>query len=273
MNCHDIRERLVDYLTGDADPAARDEIQEHVAACAACREELESITLAWTKLGVLPEQKPSPDLRTRFYTMLESYKDLRNGDAAEFPARNAAKPASRFASWWPRVPAVQMALSALFLAVGLLAGSLLKSGPGPASRMARLEAELGDMRQQVSLSLLDRPSPSDRLNGLSFAARVQDPNPRTIDALLNTLDSDPNVNVRVAATDALYLFRDTPGVREGLVRSLSRQTSPLVQIALINLLADIKEAQAAQALKSLVENRELAPEVRSKAEWGLKNII
>jgi len=43
------------------------------------------MTLAWTKLGVLPELKPGPELRTRFYSMLESYKELRS--ASDAPAR------------------------------------------------------------------------------------------------------------------------------------------------------------------------------------------
>lgn len=265
MNCREIQDRIVDYLTGDADPGARREIQAHVASCAGCREELESTTLAWTKLGVLPELKPGPALRTRFYTMLESYKELQPG--------SSPKRVSRLAARWPRFPAVQAALSASLLAVGLLAGALLSQGPRRASQVARLEAEVRDMRQQVSLSLLDRPSSSDRLSGLSVAARIEDPSPRTLDALLRTLDEDSNTNVRLAAADALYLFRDSPGVREGLVRSLSRQTSPVVQVALINLLADIKEARAAEALKGLIENKELAPEVRRKAEWGLKSIV
>jgi hypothetical protein len=58
-----------------------------------------------------------------------------------------------------------------------------------------------------------------------------------------------------------------------LVGSLTRQTSPLVQVALINLLADIKETRAAEALKSLIADRELRPEVRQKAEWGLRKLI
>jgi HEAT repeat protein len=166
-----------------------------------------------------------------------------------------------------------MALSALFLAAGVMAGILLKPGPGHSIEIARLEAEVRDMRQQVSLSLLDRASPSDRLSGLSVASQVSDPNPRTLEALFKALDEDSNTNVRLAAVDALYLFRDEARVREGLIGSLTRQTSPMVQVALINLLADIKETRAADALKTLIANRELRPEVRQKAEWGLRKLI
>lgn len=277
MNCQEIQDRFVDFLTGDADPDAQKKVRAHVALCAACREELETMTLAWTKLGVLPEQKPGPALKTRFYTMLETYKDRLEDGVIETEGRGRARLADRFAAWlaarWPKTPALQLAVSALFLAAGLLAGFLLKPGPARFAEIARLEAEVRDMRQQVSLSLLDRSSPSDRLSGLIVASQVRDPNPLTLDALFRTLDEDPNTNVRLAAVDALYLFRDDARVREGLVGSLTRQTSPLVQVALINLLADIKETRAAEALKSLIADRELRPEVRQKAEWGLRKLI
>jgi len=273
MNCRDSQDRFVDFLTGEADPAVRRAIQEHVGSCAVCREELETMTLAWTKLGVLPEQKPGPALRTRFYTMLETYKGRLDEEAAGTERRGRARFAGLFAAWWPKTPTPQMALSALFLAAGIMAGILLKPGPGRSVEIARLEAEVRDMRQQVSLSLLDRASPSDRLSGLSVASQVSDPNPRTLEALLRTLDEDSNTNVRLAAVDALYLFRDDARVREGLVGSLTRQTSPMVQVALINLLADIKETRAAEALKSLIADREIRPEVRQKAEWGLRKLI
>ncbi|MBN2207321.1 MAG: HEAT repeat domain-containing protein [Candidatus Aminicenantes bacterium] len=275
MNCRDLQDRFVDYLTGDADDGLRRAVEAHIASCASCREELEAMSLAWTKLGVLPERKPSPELRTRFYAMLESQKEIQAGSAPSAAARVAPKRAFRLSAWRSLipVPAARAALAASLLAAGYLAGVFLKPEARGGARVAQLEAEVHEMRQTVSLSLLERPSSSDRLSGLSFAARVTNPSPRTLEALLQTLDEDPSTNVRLAAADALYLFRDAPGVREGLVRSLSRQTSPVIQVALINLLADIKEDRAAEALRSLIENEDLAPEVRRKAEWGLKSIV
>jgi hypothetical protein len=273
MNCREIQERFVDFLTGDAEAAVRDEIRDHVSACAGCRDELETMTLAWTKLGVLPEQKPGPALKTRFYAMLETYKVRLEEEHEAAASRGPGHLAGRIAGWWPRTPASQLAFSVLFLVVGLLAGVLLRPGADRSAAIARLEAEVRDMRQQVSLSLLDQSSPSDRLSGLSVAAQVRNPTPRTLDALLRTLDEDPNTNVRLAAVDALYLFRGDPRVRDGLVGSLDRQTSPLVQVALINLLAEIKESRAAEALKRLIADGQLMPEVRQKAEWGLRQLI
>jgi len=93
-----------------------------------------------------------------------------------------------------------------------------------------------------------------------------------LDALLQALDNDPNVNVRLAAADALYLFASNPEVKEGLLKSLARQESPLVQSALIDLLVVSREQRAVQALKTLIGGEKLRPEIKKKAELGIQQL-
>jgi HEAT repeat protein len=91
--------------------------------------------------------------------------------------------------------------------------------------------------------------------------------------LVNTLNTDPNINVRLAAVEALYLFRNQPGVRDNLTNSLALQDSPLVQVALIDLLVEIREQRASEALKALIKNEKLNPDVKKLAEQGIKQLI
>ena len=128
------------------------------------------------------------------------------------------------------------------------------------------------MRQTTALSLLQRPSSSERILGVSYSEQISAPGAPTIEALLRTLDTDPSVNVRLAAVDALYLFAKDPGVKDGLVASLGRQTNPVVQVALIDLLIEIRERKAIDALKSLIGDERIHPDVRKKAEAGLKSL-
>ncbi len=129
------------------------------------------------------------------------------------------------------------------------------------------------MRQTAALSLLSQPSASDRLQGISYSTAVRHPNVKTLAALVNTLNTDPNPNVRLAAVEALYLFRNQPGVKESLVDSLAVQSSPLVQVALIDLLVEIREQRATEALKALIQNDKLDPDVKKLAEQGIKQLI
>jgi hypothetical protein len=78
--------------------------------------------------------------------------------------------------------------------------------------------------------------------------------------------------VRLAALDALHQSASSQMVRHGLVESLDRQTSPMVQIALIDLLVEIREKEAADAVKDLMQEAGLNPEVRERADWALKQL-
>jgi hypothetical protein len=267
MTCEKTRERFADYLTGDLDEAGREDIRKHILACAACREDLENLTVVWAKLGVLPEEQPGGGLRHRFYTMLEEYKDGLE------PERKAARKERRpgWRDWLTfRRPAFAASFSAFLLIAGAAAGWF--AGGGSEMKRVSLSREVQDMRQQYALSLLGQPSATDRIQGIGYSAAVDNPSDTTLAALFDAVDADPNPNVRLAAVDALYLFRDRPGVRESLVRSLAVQTYPLVQVALIDFLVEVREARAAEALKKLVESGELTPEVKKRAEQGLRQI-
>ncbi len=262
MTCERTQEKFADYLTGDLDDAGRGEVQKHILDCGACREDLENLTVVWAKLGVLPEEQPGSAVRSRFYAMLEDYK--------------AAQPVgakSRWTDWFSfRRPAFAASFSAFLLLLGVVAGWFLTGARPGGEKYASLSREVQDMRQQVALSLLSKPSASDRIQGVSYSAEVKNPNDTTLAALFKAVDSDPNPNVRLAAVDALYLFRDRPGVRETLVKSLSAQSYPLVQVALIDFLVEVRETRAIEALKKLIDAGELTPEVKKRAEQGLKQI-
>lgn len=271
MNCEKTQEKFADYLTEDLNEGSRDEVREHILSCAACREDLENLTVVWAKLGVLPEEQPGGGLRHRFYAMLEEYKD---GLEAKGKTARATGLLAGWREWFTfRRPAFAASFSAFLLFVGLGTGWLLNGGRAGGERLTTLSREVQDMRQQVALSLLGNSSATERIQGIGFSAAVENPNDATLAALTDALDNDPNPNVRLAAVDALYLFRNKPGVRESLVRSLAIQNYPLVQVALIDFLVEIREARAVAALKLLIEKNELTPEVKKRAEQGLKQIV
>ena len=270
MNCKQIEGKFPDFLIGDIDQKSKEEIQTHLASCASCREELESLSAIWTKLGVLPEERPSNGLRTRFYTMLESYKQEHERE----------KPVARFkkffegwtARWWPRRPAFQFSLSLALLVIGLSVGYLLNASNGGNGEIAQLREDVHNMQQMVAVSLLDQRSPSERLKGVSWSSRVERPNAGTLEKLLRTLNNDPNVNVRLSIVDALYLFYGNPIVKEGLIHSLSQQTAPLVQVGIIDLIINMRERKAIESLKNLIQTEQLNPEVKQHAESGIQKL-
>lgn len=87
-----------------------------------------------------------------------------------------------------------------------------------------------------------------------------------------SLDDDSNVNVRLAAVDALYLFYDQPEVKEHILGTLAKQDSPLIQAALIDLLVGIRERLAVESLQHLLQDKNLNPQVKQKAVQGIQQL-
>jgi hypothetical protein len=266
MRCENIKIKFPDFLVGDLEQEEKDEIQLHLAECASCREELENLSVIWTKLGVLPEEQPSGALRERFYGMLEGYKaEVRQGRTIRGIRKAFGRLSERF---WGKRLVFQLAASLIPLVIGLIMGYFIKFG----HQNTELRSEIQNVQQLLAVSLLEQRSPTERLRGINLSASMEKPSSQTIEALLNTLNNDPNINVRLAAVDALYLFYNYPSVKEGVIRSLSSQNSPLVQVALVDLLVTMRERQALESFKKLVQANELDPGVKQMLERGIQEL-
>ena len=270
MKCNEIRDLFPDALTGELAAADRAKLEIHIAGCPFCADELRSLSETWTRLGVLPTERPTASMSGRFYAMLEAERRQAEAELASAPERRARKPL--FSGWRIRLPAFQFGLGALPIAAGLGAGLLLGSGGAVGGGTEALRGQVDALRQTVAVALLDKPSSSDRLQGLSYTREVSRPGQSTLDALLRTLDGDPSVSVRLAAVDALYIFAGDPAVKDGIIASLAHQESPLVQVALIDLLVDLREKKAVDSLRALLGNKAIEPGVRQKAEKGISQL-
>lgn len=271
MTCNQANEHLPDYLMGSLSAAAQQELQTHLASCAACQAEVESLRALWADLQTLPAEQPSAELRPRFYGMLEAYQQGLQEAKPAAGVRDAID--GWLARWWPRRPAWQFGFALAMLLFGLWLGQRQTSTDQRNTELAHLRTELQSMRQLVTLSLLQQSSPTERLRGVSYSQLVQEPDQEVQTALLQTLNYDPNVNVRLAALEALYSYGEEPGMRHELVESLRRQTSPLVQIALIDLLVKLREKQSLEMFHQLLQDDELNREVKQRVEWGIQQLL
>jgi hypothetical protein len=263
MNCEQAKERLPDYLAGSIGAQTKAEMLAHLNACEACRADAE----AWNALGCLGEEQPGPELRERFDAMLAAYQ---HGVETE----RARKPRYSFSawleSWWPRRPAWQFGVAMACLAAGLGVGRYAARGPAPNGDMARLIEELHNTRQMVAVSLLQQESATDRLRGVDWSYRLQQPDAKVLGVLLDTVNHDESVDVRLAAVDALRRYAAEPMVRDGLIGALRGRQSPLVQIALIDAMVELRERQAAPVLEQLKSDKAVNEAVRQRADWALQ---
>ena len=259
MNCEEIAQLIPDYVQHSLrEPAAR-EVETHLAGCSECREEVE----LWNALAAVTVEQPSPMLRRTFDLMLDAYRQGRE---------RTAQPKQRVALGWNWLRGfVPSAAAVALLAIGFVGGLYINRSRSDASELASLHRELTNTRQMVALSMLQQQSASDRLQGVSWSRRV-DSDPQIIDALMHTLRYDASVDVRLAALDALRRYADQAPVRSRIEDSFSKQQSPLVQIALVDLMVDLKNPSAVEKLKAFEQIPDLHPTVRQRVEWGIHQL-
>jgi len=255
MNCEDARTQFVDYWRGTLVDENGD-FHTHLVSCERCRAEAEDLKDLWGTLGAMPEEDPSMRLRVRFYDSLRSYRQREEQRRQLF--------------WWLRHPAFQAAAAMAILVVGIGTGYLLRGRD--TTEVSQLRGEVYNMRQLVALSLLQQQSASDRLRGVNFAYRVEQSDPQVLSALLTTVNHDPSVNVRLAAVDAIKNFTDSPVGRKGLVQALGKQDSPLVQIAILDQVVEMREKSAVPAIQTLISVNGVNPEVKQHAQWALRQL-
>jgi hypothetical protein len=269
MRCEQVRERLTDLLTGEPG-ADLEAVRQHLAECSGCRAEADALGQVWSALDAVPSPQPdSTAMRARFASMLDGYEQGRDGAAAARWDRMN----SWLSTFWPRQPLVQLACAAALLVIGLAVGRATRPAVRPPSdETAALRTELRETRQMVTLSLLQQQSASERLRGVSWSSRLEEPGGEVVSALLEALLHDANVNVRLAAIDALARFADQQAVRVGAIEALQSASSPLVQIALIDFVVGAQEKASIEALKRLAADPALNEAVRSRVDWGLTQL-
>jgi hypothetical protein len=271
MNCEAIGELLPDYLQNRLNQELTGEVEKHLAGCPVCGEE----AALWRKLTLLPEEQPSPALQSRFKAMLESYQEGRweKTSLAE-EKRKQPTPMLWGLGNWRQMPLAGVAWACVFLICGFLIGRNMER-PVSNDSQGQLDAmrqELAATRQMVALSMLQQQSASQRLEGVSWSTRLQQPDPQVLSALLHTLRSDASVDVRLASLDALSRYAGRPEVRRELVSSLEGKQSPLVQVALIDLLVDLHDRSAVPQLKQFQQDPKVNPIVRKRVDWGIQQL-
>jgi HEAT repeat protein len=120
--------------------------------------------------------------------------------------------------------------------------------------------------------MLDKDSPTSRLEGVSWSTRVEKLDPQLLAALVNTLNHDANTNVRLSALDALEKFSEDDSARKAMIDSLVMQKSPLVQIALIDALVHMRDRGAVDEFRKLSKQPDVNAAVQQRARWGLEKL-
>jgi len=161
------------------------------------------------------------------------------------------------------ITAPKLAYAFVLLVIGGFIGSFTGND---SDQIEELTAEMESMRQMMMVSMLEGPSASDRLRAVNISTQLPQADERAIQALLFTLNNDPSDNVRIQTIEALARWGDQPDVRQGLIRSIGRQESDLVIVALADVMVELGAKSAAQEFEKLKDQRDITESTRTKID-------
>ena len=272
MNCKDYREHFLLMLTDNLDQEQRNEIERHLESCADCRAEFEAARKVWELMGEIPQPESSTAMHAGFYALLSNYKEeliARRNPVTEW--------INMLREYWSLKARPRMAFSLLLVILSLGAGYLLHR-PGETTnsynrQIETLSSQISEMKQVMMLSLLQDPSASQRIQAVSYTDDIKNVDTKVINALFKTLNEDPNVNVRLATLEALAKLSGDSRVREGLVRSINSQESPIMQSAIADIMVQLQEKSSVQPLQKLLSKKDLNQMVKIKIENSIQKLI
>ena len=276
MNCQRIQESFSDYQDGSLPTAEAAQCRAHLASCPACQREWsawQQFTGQLDTLAATPE--PSPRLREQFYAMVETHESAAEAPSPFGLARSRID--RFFAALLPAQPSLQFTFALALLCGGLFAGRHFMAQPTlviPADdsakeELAALRAQVNSMGQLVTYSLLQQQSTSDRMRAVLATMELKSPDRKILTDLVGSLVFDPSINVRLSAVEALAQHTDDSLVRAGVLTALPRETAPLVQVAMIELLTLTHDQSAMLVFEKLSRDESLDRNVRDAARRGL----
>jgi len=252
MKCEEVKINLPEYIDGKLDKDKTYEVENHLQSCPSCNETNKELNSFLQFTGSFPEIEPPKGMKEEFMLMAELEE-------------NKAK-VRMIIPEWLKVAAVLILVFGTF-AAGYFTGS-------GSSNSNKMTAEINNLKQQVLLAGLRDYTGPQKIEAVYNVANTGSANADLVNALVFTLNSDKNMNVRLAALNVLSGMIETNNtVKTELIKSLRLQDDPLLQISLIQVLTQSGVKEAKDDIELLSNKNDVDPNVKSFAKDMVKTII
>ncbi|MFK8009012.1 MAG: HEAT repeat domain-containing protein [Saprospiraceae bacterium] len=227
-------------------------------------EELEDLNAIHKNLTLDESEIPSKEMQSVFYQNLAKEKDA--------VANSAALKTSWWNSLFPQsIAKTNWGFGIMTLLIGLFLGNFFQSGS--TEQIDAIASQLQKTQETMMMALLEKESSRDRLKAVKISNEMTDVSGPVVEALLRTLNNDENVNVRLAAIEALADFSQNPKVRKGLIDAIQYQDSPMVQLTLAELMVFLQDKKSVEEFKSLMKKKDIPTEVKNQLEEKIKVLL
>lgn len=211
----------------------------------------------WSALADLPRGEPGPGLRRQFYHGLEQAHSQR------WTTRLRNWLGLRGNAGWITATACVLIGFGLAQTVDRQAG-----GAGP-ERLVALEDSVAQLKRELILDRLQDDSAATRLKGVVEAGQMVQTDREVARALLARATQDRSPSVRSAAVDALAPELRSQDVGSSLMNLLKNAESPLVQLALVDLVLRHGSSEQVHQLQQLADSGRLYPDLAQHVRQAL----
>lgn len=257
----------IDYLRDGLDEKNKKAFENYLSENPDALSAFNKLKESWNMMDSFLIPEPSENMDARFFEFLHTEAEKNSKTK-----NNWLDSLSKSIGFMFRP---QLAYGLLLLAIGLVGGYFLnsKNDVQIVEKTMVVDNEAEEIREKYVLTLLEQPSANKRLQGVSEVSKIEKIDETVMTALLQTLNNDPNVNVRLAAIESLTNYVDNPKVRQGLVQSIPNQESPIVQVTLANLMTALQEKKSIEPFRKLLKEKKLDTAVKKKIENTIQSII
>lgn len=264
MDKEELEIQMMDYLSGKMSEVQMKDFEGFLEDNPTYKSEMQELRNTWEMVNDQKAPEPSAKMDAAFFDMLSNEIEKEKKKSTRW---------SFFQDFWS-LPKPQLVYGLVLLGVGIAVGHFMDmDGRVKPTEKVIVDNETESVRQKLVLTLLEQPSANQRLQGVSEANKFEAADEIVIKALLQTLNEDSNVNVRLAAIESLTNYVDSPIVRQGLVQSIPNQESPVLQLTLANLMVALQERASIEPFKKLLQERELDTTVQKKIKNSIESII
>ncbi len=256
---------ITDYIDGNLTADRQREFDTYVAEGHIDMAEVDAIKALQGRMETAQDPEPSAAMSENFYTMLNEAK-------AQVSANKDVWNLDRIWQLLFGTNSGRLAFGMAVLVIGVVLGRGF-SGSAYQSELKSLSSQMTQMQQMMSMAMLEEESVSERLKGVQMSSQLVSSNKEVTDAMFVTLNNDESTNVRMAALNLLAEYADDSAIREGLVNSISKQESPLMQLALAELMVELQEPKAVKEFKEIIEGEYTPEEVKTTLRESVNKIM
>jgi len=252
MDEEKIEAMLIDYIDGALTGDEQEQIMHMLSTRKDVHQQYLQLKQVIDAMNNAAPLEPSANLQVNFNRVLQ--QEIRQNKPAISLQRSAF---------------YRIAASVALLIVGGGIGFWINTYYKQQVQLEAMRREMNATKHALMTMMENSQSASQRLQGVNVAYKMERTDDEIVNTLVRAMNEDPNTNVRLAALEALSKFRRQPHVRKALIASLAVQKDPVVQIALIRLMVDMKEKEVVNQLQRITDDAETLPAVKDEAHAGI----